>query len=246
MDTTLEGVGFVVRSDSMGLAQVLAGQRAIVDQAVGLGVFVGGCVVWRFCPLREPEPFVGVLLVVGAIAVVIELALVWAKHEEAIVCADELILAGFFGDGRRTRVERAVSRRLCSIETPRARGRLAEALRWRLRLAEGTARPSPGYVRAGAFPPLGRSQRRVLLDERVVVSMMANRLEHAPVDPRALVILWGMVTGPPPLEGVDEGRTSEEVRSRIHAAWALIKDDWVEAASPPRTGHRRLHPGRRA
>ena len=142
------------------MAQALAGQRAAAEQAAGLGVFLGACAVWRLCPLHEPEPFVAVLLILGALAAVVELALVWARHEEAIACADELILAGFFGDARRTRIEQAVSHRLCSIETPRERRRLANALRWRLRLANGTTRLSPGYVRASAFPPLGRSQRR--------------------------------------------------------------------------------------
>ena len=156
----------------------------------------------------------------------------WAKHEEAIACADELILAGFFGDARRTRIEQAVSRRLCSIETPRARRRLANALRWRLRLADGTTRPSPGYIRASAFPPLGRSQRRVFLDERLLIAAMADRIEQAPVDPRALVILWGMVTGPPPLDEVDEPANAREVRSLLHSAWALIKDDSFDAAAP--------------
>ena len=62
------------------MAQALAGQRAAAEQAAGLGVFLGACAVWRLCPLHEPEPFVAVLLILGALAVVVELALVWARR----------------------------------------------------------------------------------------------------------------------------------------------------------------------
>jgi len=152
--------------------------------------------------LHEPEPFIDVVLVVGSIGLVVELAVGWPKHEEAAECADELIFWGFCGDARRTPVERAVSDRLLSLEKPRSRRRLANDLRWRLKLAEGTARPSPGYIRASAFPPLGRSQRRVLMGERPLVTKLAARIEQAPVDSRALVILRRFVTVPPPLDAV--------------------------------------------
>jgi hypothetical protein len=69
------------------------------------------------------------------------------------------------------------------------------------------------------------------MDERLLVTTMADRIEQGPVDPRALVILWAMVNGPPPLDGVDEPRTREEVRSRLRTAWALIKDDTFEVAA---------------
>ena len=210
------------------MAQALAEQRAAADQAAGLGVFLGACAVWRLCPLHEPEPFVAVLLILGAVAVVVELALVWARHEEAIACADELILAGFFGDARRTRIELAVSRRLCSIETPRERRRLANALRWRLRLAEGTTRPSPGYLRASAFPPLGSAGRRVFLEEQRRLVKVADQIERSNVDPRALVILWRIVAMPPTARNTIDGAGSEdagteELRDAVRQACRLAE-----------------------
>jgi hypothetical protein len=195
-------------------------------------VFVGGCAVWRFSPLNEPDLFVAVLIVFGLLALVVDLAVVWGKHEDAVVCADELILAGFCGDARRTPIERAVLHRLCWIEKPRERRRLADALRWRLRLADGATRPSPGYVRACAFPPLSPSQRRALLDERPLVAEMADRIQQAPVDPRALVILWGFVTLPPQLDPQADQRRYEELRGRLRKASALIREDSGAAAKP--------------
>lgn len=196
----------------MEMAQALAGERAAAEQAGGLVVFLGACAVWRLCPLHEPEPFVAVLLTLTALAVVVELALVWARHE-AIACADELILAGFFGGARRTRIEQAVSHRLCSIETPRARRRLANALRWRLRLANGMTRPSPGYLRASAFPPLDSAGRRVFLEEQPRLAKVADRIEQSSVDPRALVILWRIVAMPPTARNTIDGAGSEDARA---------------------------------
>jgi hypothetical protein len=217
-------------SDSTRLAQALAGQQALIDQATRLGVFVAGCAVWRISPLNEPEPFVLFVVFVGLIALVVELAILWVRHEDVVASSDDLILAGFFGDARRTPIERAVSHRLSSIEKPRVRRRLADALRWRLRLADGTARLSPGYIRASAFPPLSRSQRRAILDERPLVTEMADRVQQRPVDPRALVILWGFVTLPPHLDPQGDQRTYEELRGRLQKASALIMEG--TAATP--------------
>jgi hypothetical protein len=225
-------VGFEVRPDSTGLARALAAQHAIVDQAIGLGVFLAGCATWWLAPIQTPQPFVGAVIFFGGIGLVVELAFGWATHEQAIMCADELILAGFWGDTRRTPIERTVWHRLCSIEQPRSRRRLADALRWRMRLADGTTRPSPGYVRACAFPPLSRSQRRALLDERLLVVEMADRVERAAVDPRALVILRAFVTVPPQLERPGDQRAYKELRRRLHTAWDLIGDDSGVTADP--------------
>lgn len=222
-----------MRADSTDLAQVLGAERAIIDQATGLVVFLAGCVVWWLSPIREPEPFVAAVLLLGAIGLLVELAFGWARHEEAVICADDLILAGCSGHARRTPTERAISHRLCSIEKSRSRRRLANALRWRLRLADGTTRPSPGYVRASAFPPLSRSQRRVLVDESRLVAKMADRIEQESfIDPRALVILSRFVTTLPPLDPMGDRRADEELRSRLRAAWVLIEDDSGSAAEP--------------
>lgn len=220
-----------MRTDSTDLAHVLEAQRAIVDQATGLAVFLAGCLMWWLSPIREPEPFVGTVLLLGGIGLLVELAFGWAKHEEVAMCADDLILAGCFGNGRRTPTESAVSHRLDSIEKPRSRRQLANALRWRLRLAQGTARPSPGYIRASAYPPLSRSQRRALLDEWSLVANTADRIEQGSfIDPRALVILWRFVTDPPPLDPLSDGRAYAELRSRLRAAWVLIEGESGSAA----------------
>jgi hypothetical protein len=226
-----------VRDDpTFRLGRALADQRAVVDQAIALGVFLGGCAMWRFSPLHEPEPFTGAVIAVGGLVLGVVLMLGWSKHDEAVTCVDDVILSGRFAvtTAGGTPVQRAVSHRVASIETPRSRRRLASDLRWRLKLADGTARPSPGYMRASAFPPLGPSERRILLEERALVLSMIGRLERAPVNPQALVILWRVVTTPPRLDG-DGGRVAgEELRRRLHAASVLVADD--DASQVAETG----------
>ncbi len=238
-NTTSKGVGFAVRPDATRLARSLATQRAIADQVTGLIVFLAGFVAWWLAPIQTPRPFVGSVILLGGIAVVVELALGWATHEEAIMCADELILAGFCAATQRTPIERTVWHRVCAIEKSQSRRRLANALRWRLRLADGTTRPSPGYLRACVFPPLSQPQRRALLDERRRVIEMAARVEQAPVDPRALVILWSLVTAPPQLDPTGDRKVYDELRRRLQTAWSLIRDDSELAAGPLRSTTRR-------
>jgi hypothetical protein len=212
-----------VREDpTFRLGRALADQRAVVDQGIALGVFLAGCAMWRFSPLREPEPFTGAVIAVGGLVLGIVILLGWLRHEEAITCTDDVILSGFLTTTQDTPVQKAVSHRLATIEKPRSRRRLASDLRWRLKLADGTARPSPGYMRASVVPPLGPSERRVLLDERRLVLTMTERLERAPVDPQALVILWRVVTAPPRLDCDGDRLAGEELRCRLRAASALM------------------------
>jgi hypothetical protein len=181
--------------------------------------------MWRFSPLHEPEPFTGAVISVGGVVLGIVLMFTWFRHEDAITCADDVILSGFLTEAGDTPVQRAIAHRLVSIERARARRRLASDLRWRLMLADGTARPSPGYIRASVAPPLGPLERRVLLEERRLVLAMTNRLERAPVHPQALVILWRVVTAPPRLDVEGDRLAGEELRRRLYAASALMASD---------------------
>jgi hypothetical protein len=215
-----------VRDDpTFRLGRALADQESVVNQAAALGVFLAGCAMWRFSPLHEPEPITGAVISVGGLVLGVVLMVGWSKHEDAVTCTDDVILSGFLTMGQDTPVQRAVSHRLVSIEKPRSRRRLASGLRWRLRLADGSARPSPGYMRASALPPLGPSERSVFLDERPLVLALADRLERAPVHPQALVILWRVVTAPPRLESEGDRLAGEELRRRLRAASALMSRD---------------------
>jgi hypothetical protein len=85
-----------VRDDpTFRLGQALPDQRAIVDQAAALGVFLGGCAMWRFSPLHEPEPFTGAVIAVGGVVLGVVVLVGWLRHEEAITCTDDVILSGF-------------------------------------------------------------------------------------------------------------------------------------------------------
>src|SRR6185437_3692230 len=126
------------------------------------------CSAWILSVPQAPEPFAWLLLGVAACALVLELALTVAARRRAAACADELILTGFACESTRTPVERAIARRAAWLERPRTRHRLAEHLRWRLQLANYT-----------------------------LIREMADRLDRGPADPRALVLLWSVVSAPP-------------------------------------------------
>lgn len=211
------------------LARALSTQRLLARQAIALGIFLGVCAVARLSPLHEPEPITGILILIGTLAFAVVLAWAWTNHEDATSIADELIMLGYAGERRRTRVDCALADRIAAIEKPRARHRLAEDLRWRLRLAAGTTRPSPGYVRACAFPPLGPVGREVFLQEQLRLARVADRIEQSWVDPRALVILWRIVTAPPvPYQygvsrRVSEDALAEELRDAVRRACSLAE-----------------------
>jgi hypothetical protein len=207
------------------LCRALADKRAVVEQAMALAVFLGGCAMWWLSPLHEPEPFVGIVIVVGALVLAVVLMVAWSKREDATMRTDDLILSGFSTEADDTAIQRAVSHRLTAIETPRSRRRLATDLRWRLKLADGIVRPSAGYMRASVLPPLCPSERRVLLEEKALLLAMINRLEEAPVDPQALVILWRVVTTPPALDSRGDRLAGEELQRRLYSASKLMASD---------------------
>jgi hypothetical protein len=225
----LEGTVVMVQDCSTSrLAHTLSTRRLLARQAVALGVFWSACAVARLSPFHEPEPITGILIVTGMFALWIVLAWGWKKRDDAISIADDLILLGYGGERRRTPVDCALADRIAAIESPRARHRLAVDLRWRLQLAAGTTRPSPGYVRACAFPPLGSVGRRVFMEEQLRIAHAADRIEESRVDPRALVLLWRIVTTPPVpyLSGARPApadTSAEELREAVRRACRLAE-----------------------
>jgi hypothetical protein len=202
----------------------------LVGQTVALGALVAVCAVARLSPYHEPEPITGVLILLATLVLAAELAWAWATHSDVTFFTDELILEGLTGDCQRGPIDRALSDRIAWIENPRARHRLANDLRWRLRLADGTTRLAPGYVRASAFPPLGTIARQVFLEEEPAILEAVHLIDNSPVDPRALVMLWRVVTGPPPPEPPIGGRLpgeadpAEELRECLRRACVLAKE----------------------
>jgi hypothetical protein len=205
-----------------GLARKLETQRAMRRQLAALALFVTACVAWRIAPLHEPEPIVAIVAGIGSLLLLLGEGIA-ARHQRdgAIECADDLILSGYLGQGGSTPIDRAVSSRVERIESQRARRRLAEDLRWRVRLAEGACRPSPGLIRASAYPPLGR-HRGVYLNQAPLILGLAADIEVHPVDPRALVILQRIVCLPPAEHDRDARAREEELRVDLHAATTLL------------------------
>lgn len=207
---------------TISLAGALERWRTVVRQVAALGAALAVCVAWRLSRLDEPEPFVELLLVAGVGVLLVDLTLGWVARSRAAACADAIILSGFTG-GTRTPVERAIARRLRWLERPRTRHRLAEHLRWRLRLAEGSLGLSPGYVRASVYPPLAAYERRALLANYGLVREVADRLERGPADPRGLVLLWSVVETPPSIDrGTAAFAAGEELARRLRLARGII------------------------
>ena len=210
-----------------GLVSALEAQRRVRRQIASLIALVVACATWWLAPINEPQPLTGIIIGVGALALVVEFLVEWSKRDAAGEYADDLILSGFLGTARRSRIERAVSRRIDWMEESRSRKRLASALRWRVRLAQGRVLPSPGLVRACAYPPLGE-QRGVYLEQAPLILGIAERIEHTAVDPRALVVLWRIITTPPQA-ATGPNEHDDEVRRRFRVAASLLDDHLASA-----------------
>jgi hypothetical protein len=226
----------VLLDPTEALAKALAARRSIHRQALALAGVALSCALWRLAPVREPEPVVTVVLVIGCLVAAVELGLARRARRLADELADALILSSFFGDRRRTPIERAVAGRVGRIERPRARHGLARDLRWRVDLARAPAPPRPPMARAGT-PLSGAVPRAVLREEASLILAIADEIERRPVDPRALVRLRRVAAVPPtaPLEPAGDP-VGEELRGQLRAAEAIIARDLVShdgAPAPP-------------
>ena len=94
MRTTQEGCGVFSSDSTSCLAQALARSRVIGRQCVALGGVLAGCAVWWLSPLEEPEPFVGLVLLVGGAVLLVDLGLSGFERARATAHVDELIVAG--------------------------------------------------------------------------------------------------------------------------------------------------------
>lgn len=205
------------------LAHTLVVQRAVRRQVVAVALLVTAAAVWRLTPLHEPEPFTLATIAIGSAILVIELAVAWSERAETDHYADELILAGFSEPMRRTPVGCAVANRRLRLQSPRTRRTLAEALRWRVRLANGWTRPSTGYVRASVYPPLSPAQREVFHADSDLIALIADRIQREPADPRALIILERLITLPPNCDPLHHTSIdADEIRGQLHTARQLI------------------------
>lgn len=205
------------------LAHTLDLLRTVRRQVAAVALLVVAAGVWRLSPLHEPEPFTLATIVAGSATLAVELVFAWAEREEADHYADELILAGFCETTRQTPIGRAIARRLARLETPRARAALAQGLRWRIRLANGWTRPSPGYVRATSYPPLTPAQRLVFREDSELIAAIATRIEQEPADPRALIIAQRLITLPQTRDPTRRvSREADDVRTQLETVRILI------------------------
>jgi hypothetical protein len=212
-----------LRDPTSGLVRALEAQRRVRRQIALLVMLVAACGAWWLAPINEPQPLTGIVIGTGALVLVVEFLVDWSARDAAGEYADDLILTGFVGASRRSPIDRAVSGRIERMEEPRSRQRLATALRWRVRLAQGSVLPSPGMVRACAYPPLG-VHRGVYLAQAPLILAIAQRIEGADADPRALIVLRRLITTPPPIT-VEPREFEQEVRRSFELAASLLGDD---------------------
>jgi hypothetical protein len=214
------------------LAHTLSLRRSIRRQAIAVALLLIVAAAWRLSPLHEPEPLTLVILAIGSAVLVIELAAAWWEGEQADHYADELILTGFADTTPHTPIGCTVAHRVTRLESRHARRRLAHDLRWRVRLANGWTRLSPGYVRTSTAPPLSSAQRHLFQHERELIDGIATLIERGPVDPRALVILHRLITLPPtPEPRGHAAREADDLRHQLDTVRSLIKTPTPPSAS---------------
>jgi hypothetical protein len=78
-------------------------------------------------------------------------------------------------------------------------------------------------VRACAYSPLG-VQRAVYLEQAPLILAIAQRIEGADADPRALIVLRRLITTPPPIT-VEPRELDQEVRRSLELAASLLGDE---------------------
>jgi hypothetical protein len=211
-----------LQDPTSGLVGALEVQKSVRRQIALLAALMLACAGWWLAPINEPQPLTAIIIGTAALALLAEILIDWSNRDAAREYADDLILSGFIGAGRCSPVEQAVSGRLARMEEPGSRQRLAAALRWRVRLAQGRVLPSPGLLRACAYPPLGE-QRGVYLEQAPLILEIAERIEVATVDPRALIVLRRVITTPPQV-AVEPRAQDEEIRRKFRLAATLLDD----------------------
>ena len=207
------------------LGRAIDQRRVVIRQVGGVLGLIGAFAGWRLAPLKQPEPLTSVIFAIGAVAVVVLLILFIVCEEERRWWTDRLIISSRGRLAGDTPVGCAVSRRVARLESPRYRHRLAEGLVWRLRLAEGKAKPSVGYLRASVVPPLSRQERRALVADRGLALHIADRVAEDVADPVALVLLVEWMTGPPPINDAQAAEAAAQLHRRLVQVSELLDGD---------------------
>ena len=173
------------------LAAARSTQHVVRRQARACALVGVVAVAWRLGPLPEPEPLLGYVVFGVAVALVVEVLVGAMQRDRADRCADELIESGFAVHGRTDPISRAVQARAGKVVSERNRRRVANALRWQLELEARP--PSAARARTGALLlPCGFAAHA----DRIV--QIADAIEQAPCDPRALVRISRLLSMPGP------------------------------------------------
>jgi hypothetical protein len=161
-------------------------ERTAWRQGIALFLLAIGALAWKLAPGHEPEPFVGWLTALGMAGVVVEAGIVIVQRGRERRAANELIEAGFRPGDRADLVSDAVRVRIEQLTGERTRRALARGLREELRLAQHPPRPWPR-----ALPPARR-----FIEHADLIILIAATIEHAPCDPRALILLDRLLRTP--------------------------------------------------
>lgn len=182
-------------------------ERIARRHRAALVVLAASALLVRVAPVDDPAPFVVALIALSGLAVAVETAIAFWARDRVDARADELIAEGFVASGRSDQVSRAVAERIDELESARARRRLAENLRWHVRLERDlvcTCSPRVPAVRGFA-------------SNADLVERMAAAVERGPCDPRVLVRLNELLVTP-----YAHGPGASGVRESLAELCALI------------------------
>lgn len=208
-----------------------------------MGLLTVGCAVWRLASPPASGQLPTFVLPLGVAAFTILAAVYWTRNRDVAARVDDLILCGVSPEQEGIVVTGAVTARLAAIESARSRRNLAQNLRRHLESAEKAGVPHAPGAPQRLVSQLDPSERRVLLDERSLVRVMADRIEQTEVDPRALILLERVADGTP-RSLITGGDAGDVLGRRLRKAWDILAEEggfpqsWTAGEYPPALNRR--------
>ena len=177
------------------LVDARTAQHAHGRDTVALGGLAAAAALWLAADVPASRTFAACVAALAGLGAGLELLLALSGRDRADRCADDMIVAGFLAQGRQDPVSLAVEARCCELASPRTRRRLARAIRTAIRIER--ARQSRFSRQLQALPPV-----RGLAANAALAELVATRIEQAPCDPRAVVLVARILEPPSDLVAV--------------------------------------------
>jgi hypothetical protein len=189
-------------------------RSALAASAMLVAVLTIGSGIWQALP-STPGGVVSWTSIALLVVTIVLVVLWYLKNQQVIIGLYAAIMDGNPGNPHGTRIERAIARRIKTIESPRARHVLAKDLR---AIAKQAADAQPGdQAQGGTISLFTDSERRALAANATLVGDLANAVEESTVDPRALIMLRRTAAGYPAASPADRDAGARLVENLTHA-----------------------------